>query len=75
MELKLEDGASHEESRREQAPRRHLPDLPRGRRAHFDMEEPPRLNLYEDSSIGGTYTHYQLRSLGQIAREKWEISK
>ena len=56
MELKLEDWASHKEPRREQTPRRHLPELPRGRRAQFDMEEPPRLNLYEDSSIGSTYT-------------------
>ena len=46
--------APSEEPRSEYRPRRHLPDIPRGRRTYFD-EEPPLLHLYDDSSIGGTY--------------------
>ena len=61
LELQQEGVAMDEEPRSErprseQKPRRHLPDIPRGRRVHFDTEDPPLLNMYDDSSIGGSYT-------------------
>ena len=46
----------HEEQGGEQRPRRVLPEVPRSQRVQFDAEEPPQLNLFDDSSIGGTYT-------------------
>ena len=55
LEVQQEEGATNEPSS-EEKPRRHLPDLPRGRRVHFDTKEPPMLNLYDESSIGGAFT-------------------
>ena len=46
----------HEEQAGEQRPRRVLPEVHRSQRVQFDAEEPPQLNLFDDSSIGGTYT-------------------
>ena len=40
----------------EQRQRRHLPNIPLGMSERSEAERPPRRNLYDDSSIGGTYT-------------------
>ena len=56
LEVQQEEGATNEPSS-EEKPRRHLPDLPRGRRVHFDSKEPPILNLYDESSIGVFLPH------------------
>ena len=55
LEVQQEEGATKEPSS-EEKPRRHLPDLPRGRRVHFETKEPPMLNLYDERSIGGAFT-------------------
>ena len=45
-----------EEQSSEQRQRNVLPEIPRSRRAQFDKEELPQLNLYDDRSLEGTYT-------------------
>ena len=45
---------SSEDQRGAERPRRHLPDIPRGRRDHVTFSEPPMLNIYDESSIVGT---------------------
>ena len=52
----MDEEPRSERPRTEQKPTRHLPDIPRGRRVYFDTEEPPLLNMYDDSSVGGSYT-------------------
>ena len=44
---------SSEDQRGAERPRRHLPDIPRGRRDHVTFSEPPMLNIYDESSIVG----------------------
>ena len=56
LEIQQGDMDMHEEQGGEQRPRRVLPEVPRSQRVQFDAEEPPQLNLFDDSSIGGTYT-------------------
>ena len=56
LEIQQGDMDMHEEQGGEQRPRRVLPEVPRSQRTQFDAEEPPQLNLFDDSSIGGTYT-------------------
>ena len=55
LEIVQEDISPMEVSS-EQKTRRHLPDITLGRSERSEAERPPRLNLYDDSSIGGTYT-------------------
>ena len=55
LEIVQEDISSMEVSS-EQRPRSHLPNIPLGRSKRSTAERPPRLNLYDDSSIGGTNT-------------------
>ena len=50
LEIVQEDISPMEVSS-EQRPRRHLPNIPFGRSERSEAERPPRLNLYDDSSI------------------------
>ena len=51
LELKQEDGAAIEETVSTQKPKRHLPDIPSGRRVSFDTKEPPKLYLLDESNM------------------------
>ena len=55
LEIVQEDISPMEVSS-EQRTRRHLPNIPLVRSERSEAERPPRLNLYDDSSIRGTYT-------------------
>ena len=51
LELQQEDGAAIEELVSSQKPKRHLPDIPSGRRVSFDTKDPPKLNLFDESNM------------------------
>ena len=56
MELAEDHADTGEQSSVEmgaERPRRHLPDIPRGRREHVSFREAPVLNIYDESSIVG----------------------
>ena len=53
-ELHIIDGTGEMPERTEERPRRHLPDIPPGRRETVTIREPPLLHLYDESSIVGT---------------------
>ena len=52
--LEIEGDQIHGEESTDTRPRRHLPDIPRGRSDHVSTSKPPELDLYEDSSIAAT---------------------
>ena len=51
-ELEMHDEQVHREESRDEKPRRHLPDIPFGRRDHVTICELPQLHLNDESSIG-----------------------
>ena len=53
-ELEMHDEQVHREEIRAERPRRHLPDIPFGRKDHVTISEPPQLHLYDESSICAT---------------------
>ena len=55
LDMLHEDRTPTEETSRHK-PKRHLPSIPRGRADHFEYESLLELNLYDDSSVEGTYT-------------------
>ena len=74
LEMVHEDITPTEETS-EQKPRRQLPNIPRGRSDHFESEKPPEFNLYDDSSIEGTYTPLSTAQPGTRSMKdtgKWE---
>ena len=50
----MEGDQIHGEESIDTRPRRHLPDIPRGRSDHVSTSKPPELHLYDDSSIAAT---------------------
>ena len=52
-EMTVGEDDYHEERTEDERPRRVLPDIPRGRREHVRVHEPPVLHMYDESSIIG----------------------
>ena len=62
LESELRELEMLETEAREERPRRHLPDIPLGRRERITVREPPELHLFDESSIGvgaGANTSYR----------------
>ena len=67
-EEQADTGEQSSEVRRDaERPRRHLPDIPRGRREHVSFREPPNLYTYDESSILGA-------ECGTIGRERQPLT-